>query len=139
MANAIYPKYKHNLMTANTGADVNLSANSGNDIKVFLCNSTYTYAATHDYHNDLSGIIDIGVPVSGAIVYANGTVNFGDVTYTAVPAQTAAQSIVIVKWNGGTANSHLIAYLDTGVTGLPVTPNGGDITITWDAQGVFTL
>lgn len=28
----------------------------------------------------------------------------------------------------------LIAYIDTGVTGLPVTPNGGDINITWDAR-----
>jgi hypothetical protein len=33
----------------------------------------------------------------------------------------------------------LVAYLDTGVTGLPVTPNGGDITISWHASGIFQL
>ena len=33
----------------------------------------------------------------------------------------------------------LIAYIDTGVTGLPVTPNGGNITVTWNASGIFKL
>ena len=32
-----------------------------------------------------------------------------------------------------------MANIDTGVTGLPVTPNGGDISITWNASGIFTL
>ena len=40
---------------------------------------------------------------------------------------------------GVAGTSRLIAYIDTGVTGLPVTPNGGDINITWDAAGIFTL
>ena len=30
-------------------------------------------------------------------------------------------------------------YLDTSVTGLPVTPNGGNITVTWNASGISTL
>jgi uncharacterized protein YfaQ (DUF2300 family) len=25
------------------------------------------------------------------------------------------------------------------VTGLPVTPNGGNITVTWNASGIFTI
>jgi hypothetical protein len=37
------------------------------------------------------------------------------------------------------STSALICFLDTGVTGLPVTPNGGDITITWNASGIFAL
>ena len=40
---------------------------------------------------------------------------------------------------GSSATSRLVAYLDTGVTGLPVTPNGGDIAITWSASGIFKL
>ena len=31
-------------------------------------------------------------------------------------------------------------YLKRGsVTGLPVTPNGGNITVTWNASGIFQL
>jgi len=30
------------------------------------------------------------------------------------------------------STSRLIAWIDTG-TNLPVTPNGGDITVQWDA------
>ena len=32
---------------------------------------------------------------------------------------------------GTESTSNLIAYMDTGMTGLPVTPNGGDITVQW--------
>ena len=32
---------------------------------------------------------------------------------------------------GTEATSPLIAYIDTA-TGLPITPNGGDIIVTWD-------
>ena len=32
-----------------------------------------------------------------------------------------------------------MAFLDTSVTGLPVTPNGGNITVTWNASGIFQL
>ena len=40
---------------------------------------------------------------------------------------------------GTPGTSRLIAYIDSGQTGLPVTPNGGDITYTVDAAGWFTL
>jgi hypothetical protein len=33
----------------------------------------------------------------------------------------------------------LVAYIDSSVTGLPVTPNGGNIGITWNASGIFAL
>lgn len=37
------------------------------------------------------------------------------------------------------ANSRLIAWMDTGVTGLPFTPNGGNIDIVWNSTGIFRL
>src|SRR5206468_222846 len=33
----------------------------------------------------------------------------------------------------------LVLFEDTSVTGLPVTPNGGNIVITWNASGIFTI
>ena len=42
-----------------------------------------------------------------------------------------SEALVIYKDTGTESTSPLIMYIDTA-TGLPVTPNGGDITVTWD-------
>jgi len=42
------------------------------------------------------------------------------------------ESIEIYKDSGVESTSRLIANIDTA-TGLPVTPNGGDITVVFDA------
>ena len=49
-----------------------------------------------------------------------------------------AESVVELKDTGTTSTSNLIAFWDTA-TGLPVTPNGGDITVTFSASGHFTF
>jgi uncharacterized protein YigE (DUF2233 family) len=46
---------------------------------------------------------------------------------------------VIYIDTGTAGTSPLVAYIDTGVTGLPVTPNGGNINVTWNASGIFAL
>ena len=43
------------------------------------------------------------------------------------------------KNSGANTTWRLALYLDTSQTGLPVTPNGGDITVTWNASGIFTI
>jgi hypothetical protein len=59
------------------------------------------------------------------------------VTFTAVSG-ASVESVNVFKDTGTPGTSNLIAYFDTG-TGLPVTPNGGDITVTWNASGIFTF
>lgn len=60
-----------------------------------------------------------------------GVADAADVTLSAVTGDQA-ESIDIWADTGTEATSRLIANIDTA-TGLPVTPNGGDITIQWDA------
>jgi hypothetical protein len=70
---------------------------------------------------------------SGALAsktYTAGVFNAANVTLTAVTG-SAVNYIVIYADSGTDSTSRLIALIDTA-TGLPVTPNGGDITITWD-------
>ena len=43
----------------------------------------------------------------------------------------AEKALILYQHTGTDATARLIAYIDTA-TGLPVTPNGGDITIVWD-------
>lgn len=51
-----------------------------------------------------------------------------------------SEYVVIYKDTGTASTSKLIAYIDTA-TGLPVTPNGQNITVTWDngANKIFKI
>lgn len=70
---------------------------------------------------------------------ANGTFDGDNLTFTAVTGATV-EALVVYRHNAGANTTwKLVMFQDTGVTGLPVTPNGGDITVTWDAAGIFTL
>ncbi len=68
-----------------------------------------------------------------------GTADAADTTITSVPAGSALEYILLYKDDGvADTSSPLIALIDTAM-GLPVTPNGANITIVWDAAGIFTL
>lgn len=95
--------------------------------------------ATHDFLDDVSaGVVATSAALASKTV-AGGVADAADVTFTAVSGATV-EAIVVYKDTGVAGTSRLIAYIDTG-TGLPVTPNGGDITIQWDsgANKIFKL
>ena len=134
MANAIYTKYKEALIGG--GSNVDLSAGT---VKVALVDTgTYTYSSSHDYYDDVSAAV-VGTPQTiGSKSFTSGTFDGADVTFTAVSGSTV-EALVIYVDSGSSATSPLVAYIDTSVTGLPITPNGGDISIAWNASGIFTL
>jgi len=83
------------------------------------------------------------VAVSGAMasktaVLSSNTVTMdaADVTLSAVSGDQSEQ-VVIYRHTGTEATSLLIAFFDTFTSGMPVTPNGGDIVIQWNASGIF--
>lgn len=130
MANAVYPKFKEGLIQATSG-----TALTGTLKAALVDTGTYTYNSAHDFYDDVSGVV--GTPQTiGSKTYTNGLLDGADVTFTAVSGSTA-EAIVLFLDTGTPATSRLVAYLDNGVTGLPVTPNGGDITITWNASGII--
>lgn len=59
-----------------------------------------------------------------------------NITWTAINAGTAAQATVMKEITNDGA-SKLIANIDSG--GFPKTTNGGDLTITVDAEGLIQL
>ncbi len=134
MANAVYPKWKEALLqfTANN----NLSAGT---VKVALIDTgTYTYSAAHQFYSSASTAA-VGTPQTiGSKTFTNGVFDGADVTYNAVTG-SSVEALIIYVDTGVAATSPLVAYIDTSVTGLPVTPNGGDIAITWNASGIFAL
>jgi hypothetical protein len=68
-----------------------------------------------------------------------GVADAADVTLTSVTGDVG-ESIDIYQHTGTEATSLEIANIDTA-TGLPVTPNGGNITVQWDsgANRIFKL
>jgi len=60
----------------------------------------------------------------------DGVADANDVTFTSVSGPSS-ELLVLVQDTGTDTTSRLIAYIDSA-TGLPVTPNGGDISVAWD-------
>jgi hypothetical protein len=79
--------------------------------------------------------VEIGATKS----YTGGVFDGANVTFSAVTGDPCEALVIYRKTAGANTEWRLVAYLDTGVTGLPVTPNGGDITVTWNASGIFAL
>lgn len=132
MANAIYPEFKERLLKGEFDFDTAT-------VKAYLVDTAdYTYSAAHDAATDLtSGTGDVAVVTLGTITTANGTLDAADATFTSVTGDVS-EAIIITATDTG-ATERLVAYYDTGVTGLPVTPNGGDINLTINASGLFSL
>jgi len=135
VANAIYPKYKEALLDGLSNIDLN-----NGDVKVILVDTNdYTYSSSHQFLDDVAAGARVATSgnLSGKSV-TDGTFDADDVTFSTVSGDEA-EALVIYIDTGVESTSRLVAYLDTNVTGLPVTPNGGNIIVTWDGSGIFTL
>ncbi len=134
MANALYDKGRNAFLSG----DIDWVNDT---IRVYLID-------TDDYSVDLANdefLDDIaaGAKVANAALASKtavaGVADAADTVLSSVSGDTS-EALVIAKWSGVESTSELIAYIDTA-TGLPVIPNGGDITITWDngANKIFKL
>lgn len=136
MTNALYPLAKQSLLGQNPSIDLDTDT-----IKVALVDTgTYTYSASHQYYSSVSSAV-VGTPQTlSSVTITNGVLDAADVTFSAVTGNSV-EALVIYKDTGSAATSPLIAYIDTVASGLPVTPNSGNITITWDngANKIFAL
>jgi hypothetical protein len=133
MANAIYPKAKEQMLQGG----INLSTGT---VKVALIDlGTYTYSAAHEFFSSVTGVV--GTPVTLTTkTFVNGVFDADDVTFTSVTGATAEALIIYID-TGTAGTSRLILFQDVGVTGLPVTPNSGNINLVFDngANKIFAL
>lgn len=138
MANAIYPKWKEALITGAANAALNGSGTTG--VYVALVDTgTYTYSSAHEFFSSLSGIVGTDQEIGATKTYTNGVFDGADITHPSVTGASSEALVLYVKNAGANTTWRLVAFIDTGVTGLPVTPNGGNIATTWNASGIFAL
>jgi len=139
MSNFLYGKFKESLLSQNPSVDLDTDT-----IKVALVSSAYSpvTAATGDqFFSSVAGVIATATLTGKSIT--GGVFDATDVTFTSVTSTAQVQRLVLYKEIATAANSTwpLIAVIGSATSGLPVTPNGGDITVSWDngSSKIFAL
>lgn len=136
MANALYNTFKEGIL-GNTAFDLD-----SDDIRATLIDSAdYTFSAAHDEYSGGGTDVPAGAKVAessalGSKTVTNGVFDSGNFTWSAV---TGDVSEAVILWDDTLANDRLIAFYDTGMTGMPVTPNGGDINFAVHGSGWFAI
>lgn len=134
MANRLYTLGKKAMMEAG----INLLTDT---IKVSLVRAT-TYTpntVTDQYLNTVTfGGAVAATATLGSKTTTGAVFDAADTTFSAVPAGAACDYLVIYKDTGTPSTSPLIALFDT-ISGMPITPNGGDLVFVWNASGIFAL
>jgi hypothetical protein len=143
MANSFYNAFLNGILGAHA-TRVDLDSDT---IKMFLNDngaaSGAPDAAADDFYNDTSaGLVGTAYTLANKVI---GTPAAGvfDNTVDPAPAFTAVsgatvEALIFFKDTGTPTTSDLICWFDTG-TGLPLTPNGGDVNVTFNASGIFKI
>jgi len=139
MADAFYHEFRNAILGNATHSAIDLD---GDTIKVALRDEGTT-AIDLSTQVDLADVSSahvgtaqtVGSPTVGVV--AVGTFDHANVTFSSVSG-ASVESLDYYKDSGSAATSPLICNIDSA-TGLPVTPNGGDITWTPNASGVFQI
>jgi hypothetical protein len=102
----------------------------------------YTFSAAHKFVSDVtgaSGVLHVTSAALASKTVTNGVADAADSSITAVAANASNHYILLFQASAVTGGAdvaataqRLIAYIDTG-TNLPLVPNGGDVTVAWDA------
>ena len=140
MANALFTAYRNAVLGSGTAtADLDTDTIKA----MFVDHADDTPAvATDDFINDIASAArvpaiascpSLGSRTIGTV--AAGVFDAADTVFSALSGD-ASESLILFKDTGTESTSTLIAFWDTA-TGLPLTPNGGDVTVTWNASGII--
>lgn len=138
MANALYQYYKQVALDSGHADNVDLNTDA---IKLMLYDG-YTIDQADKYVADLSTGTEIARSTALASpTVVNGTFDAADKTLTAVPTGHTVTHIIVYKDTGSDATSVLVAVIDhdQGAAPLSQATNGSDITVQFDAAGIFDL
>ena len=137
MANTVRNSFKQQLGEEKH----NLTADS---IRVVLIDlADYTFSSAHDFLDDIPGAARVAV--SGGLTSPTNTSGVFDTADFSFTSVTGDQSEALELYNhdgnaaGADSARQLMVFYDTGMTGMPVTPNGGNINVTVNGSGWYAL
>lgn len=128
MASTWYPKFKEALLSGSANSNP-----SSGTVKVALIDTAdEAYNAADQFLSDVTaaGIVATS-PALTTKTFTNGVFDADDVTFTGVTGDQSEALIVYID-TGVASTSRLMLFIDTASSGLPVTPNSGNINVTWD-------
>lgn len=113
------------------------------DIRVALID-TGTYTVDLANHQDMADVSGIVAQSAASLANKSASAGIADADDHVIASVTGVtvEALILYLHTGTPANDTLIAYIDdASVTGLPLTPNGGDVTIAFDsgANKIFKL
>lgn len=132
---ALYDKGREKFLTGS------ISWTSDTIKLVLVDTDVYTVnLGTHEFLSDIP--LGARIATSGAFTgktATNGVADAEDVVLTSVTG-AESEALVIFKDTTDASTSPLIAFIDVA-TGLPITPNGANINVTWSdgANKIFKL
>jgi len=164
-SNVLYPMAKQRMIsgsnsTESSGEGQPFDLASAQVVHCSLVSSSYVYSQYHQYYG--ASLIAAGgnginagannaalpwahqVGATGTLAsktFVSGVFDAADITFSAVAA-TSSITHVIVFLSGayGGKDDYLIAHFDTGSGGgINMTSNNGDITVKWNASGIFSI
>lgn len=133
MANSLYSKAKEAFLNGS----INMVANT---VTIALVDTgVYTYSSSHQYRNEIANNAVISTATLANKTITNGVFDADDATFSSVTGANC-EALIIYADTGVQSTSRLIAYIDSA-TGLPILPNGGDITVAFSsgASKIFAL
>lgn len=115
---------------------------NSNTIKIVAVTAGYTFSQTHQFLSDVPGGA-VRVFTTAALANKTTTAGVADADDPAAVSPAAGPAVVALIYfvdTGVEATSRLIAF-DDQATGLPFTPDGGPVQITFDngANKIFKL
>jgi hypothetical protein len=137
MANAVYPKFKKaSVNGASPGTNY-----LGSNVRFALVDTdAYTYSASHEFLSDIpSGArISISGLLTSKAVSDACDLQSSNARFDAVVGATS-EAVVMFIDSGTPSTSRLVFFMDTGVTNLPVTPDGSSYNLIAPSDGWCTL
>jgi hypothetical protein len=141
MANALYPLWKQALMTETAqqkGLDATDTANGPYVALLVITSGGYVYSAAHQFYSDLNSIQGTPQQITSPTV-ANGIFAGQSVVFVNITAPAIGGFAIYRPNTGANGTWRLVLYEDTGIIGFPIAPNGGNLILTWNTQGIFQL
>lgn len=125
MASAVYDKFRENCLTK-TGPSYSTMT-----IKVVFISTKYTFSASHQFLSSIlsSQAVKKSTTALASKTVTNGVANAAALTLVSVSGVKVG-SLALYRDTGSSGTSDLICFIDTA-TGLPFTPAGTNVTVTW--------
>lgn len=147
MANFLTDAYRNSVIGKTSDYSARVDLDTDTLKAIFIDEGTDTGTAADIFMSGLtSGSRNptfANAPTLGGVTLgtvAAGVFDANDLTFTGssvLTGSTTVEALAVFKFVSVDTDSPFLGYWNSGVTGLPLTPNGGDVTVAWNASGIW--